>query len=191
MNRRLIAIAAIVITVLATSTAGDAVPRVVAASNDPLTVVQTMANPLPRQDASMAFDDATQSIVLFGGNVCGSTGCNPSNDTWTWNGAAWTAQHPVTAPPARMGASMAYDPVSRTVLLFGGQVCDNTGCYWANDTWAWNGRNWNALVPPPPRPTVTVTPRATVQPTSTSTPIGTATSFPPTPTPPATPIPVS
>src|SRR5262245_35402669 len=47
----------------------------------------------------------------------------------------WTQQHPATSPPARVGAWMAYDAATGTVVLFGGVNSDATGGY--NDTWTW------------------------------------------------------
>lgn len=75
------------------------------------------AIPSPRTQAAMTFDDATGTMVLF-------SGLGKANavlrDTWTWDGHAWTQQHPATSPPARFGGLMAYDPQSHDVVLFGG-----------------------------------------------------------------------
>ncbi|HVC41686.1 MAG TPA: kelch repeat-containing protein [Candidatus Saccharimonadales bacterium] len=52
-------------------------------------------------------------------------------------------------PGARSGAAMAYDPVDRTVVLFGGQSRSGS----LNDTWTWNGSVWTQAhpgTPPPP-----------------------------------------
>jgi hypothetical protein len=75
------------------------------------------AIPAPRTQAAMAFDDATGTMVLFGGLGNANT---VLRDTWTWDGHAWTEQHPATSPPARFGGLMAYDPQSHDVVLFGG-----------------------------------------------------------------------
>lgn len=61
----------------------------------------------------------------------------------------WTQLSPATTPPARSGASMAYDPLSEETFLFGG---DNGGAL--DDTWSWNGSSWSRLSPatsPPAR----------------------------------------
>jgi hypothetical protein len=70
-------------------------------------------HPSARDEAQMAYDAATGTVVLFGGS-------NGANDTWTWNGTTWTQQHPATSPPARYMASMAYDAATGTEVLFGG-----------------------------------------------------------------------
>ena len=95
----------------------------------------------------MAYDAATQSVLLFGGGNSASA----LGDTWTWDGAAktWTQQFPVASPSARI-AAMAYDAVTRTVVLFGGV----DGAVQYTDTWTWDGMTWTQHLPataPPAR----------------------------------------
>ena len=87
----------------------------------------------------MAYDSTTGQLVLFGGH--GSTG-GILGDTWTWNGTTWTQEHPATSPPARDFSSMADDPASHQLILFGGF---NGGVL--NDTWNWTGTNWTQQTP--------------------------------------------
>ena len=56
-------------------------------------------------------------------------------DTWTWNGTTWTQQYPTTSPPARDGASMAYDPGTGQLVLFGGDDASGGNL---NDTWVYS-----------------------------------------------------
>ncbi len=93
-------------------------------------------SPPARGYVSMAYDTATGTAVLFGGDVNGQG----VGDTWTWNGSTWTKQAPTTSPPARSGASMAYDASTGTVVLFGGYR-------WFGDTWTWNGTTWTKQAP--------------------------------------------
>jgi hypothetical protein len=64
----------------------------------------------------MAYDDATGTVVLFGGETAAGTYLN---DTWTWDGTTWTEQFPAVRPSARVTA-MTYDSLTQTVVLFGG-----------------------------------------------------------------------
>jgi len=57
--------------------------------------------------------------------------------------SAWRKVFPESVPPARSYCAMAYDPVSKKVLLFGGE--GKTGNL--NDTWAFDGSNWTQLAP--------------------------------------------
>ncbi|MGH9091333.1 MAG: Kelch repeat-containing protein [Acidimicrobiales bacterium] len=96
-------------------------------------------SPTARAEASMAYDPATSTMVLFGGTkVAGALA-----DTWTWNGTTWTKLTPATSPTARYGASMAYDPATSSVVLFGGTKVGGTFA----DTWSWNGTTWTKLTP--------------------------------------------
>jgi photosystem II stability/assembly factor-like uncharacterized protein len=97
----------------------------------------------------MAYDAATGTVVMFGGNCTGSGGpyCN---DTWTWNGTTWTQQAPATSPPGQWWPVMAYDAATATVVEFGG---DENGRI-LNDTWTWDGTTWTQQHPatsPPAR----------------------------------------
>ena len=98
-------------------------------------------SPPARGDASMAYDPATRTMLLFGGQ----SDRYPSylDDTWSWNGTAWIKLFPSTSPLARSDAPMAYDAATRTVLLFNGGCC-NPGL---GQTWRWNGTTWTKLSP--------------------------------------------
>jgi hypothetical protein len=100
-----------------------------------------VSSPPARDFASMAYDAATGQLVLFGGVRIAGLPPAPLNDTWTWNGADWTQQHPATVPPSRVQASMAYDEANHTLVLFGGLHVGN-GVNQLQDTWTWNGVNW-------------------------------------------------
>jgi hypothetical protein len=71
--------------------------------------------PSARTGAAMAYDVADQSVVLFGGQ----SRTRGLDDTWTWDGSAWSQAHPATSPPALADAQMTFDPVSRQVILIG------------------------------------------------------------------------
>ena len=95
--------------------------------------------------------------MLFGG---ADQNGNKFNDTWIWDGVTWTQQFPSVSPPPRSLTSdeMVYDPVTGTVLLFGGMgtTINYNGGIPFDDTWEWNGRTrtWTQLFPatsPPAR----------------------------------------
>jgi hypothetical protein len=61
----------------------------------------------------------------------------------------WTKLSPVASPPGRAYPAMAYDAVSRKVILFGG-----FGGVYLNDTWTFDGATWTKVdtpVAPPVR----------------------------------------
>jgi len=113
-------------------------------------------SPSPREGAGLAYDPHTQSMVLFGGiGACCDEAGRPFpgkthlRDTWLWDGINWRPASPATSPPARVSATMAFDPITGAVVLFGGFGGTALG-----DTWMWDGRSWTELRPaasPPPR----------------------------------------
>jgi hypothetical protein len=56
----------------------------------------------------------------------------------------WTEQTPPVSPPALDNASMAYDPATGQMLLFGGL---GVGDSFSAETWLWNGTTWSELSP--------------------------------------------
>jgi Kelch motif/NHL repeat len=82
------------------------------------------------------------TLLLLGGSV-------PAHAQSVSFGGLWTQQSPATSPPARYGASMAYDASNGQVVLFGGY-----GSGYLGDTWTWNGTTWTQQSPatsPPAR----------------------------------------
>ncbi len=122
--------------------------------------ITTQVAPPARANESMAWDNATQQMVLFGGQGNNSV---VFGDTWVYVGnhvkdggfyGNWTQEAPATSPTPRASASMIFDvssifdpPSSKTVgelLLFGGWNPDTGVAY--NDTWTWTGSTW-VLIP--------------------------------------------
>jgi hypothetical protein len=124
--------------------------------------------------------------------------CYTPGGTWMWSGSNWSELHPSTTPGALTGASIAYDPESGRILLFGGMVLggamqpagsgsagavSNTAAPVSNALWAWDGSNWsNVSGSAPPNPSIapataaptapkpTVLPAPAVSPVSATSP---------------------
>lgn len=98
-----------------------------------------VTKPSARQVPAMTYDGASQKIVLFGG-----WGGGFQNDTWEWDGNNWFRRTPAVSPNGRSSHAMVYDALHQKVVLFGG---DNGGgnCSTCplNDTWVWDGSNWD------------------------------------------------
>jgi hypothetical protein len=98
--------------------------------------------PPARENAAMAFDAGHGVMVLFGG----SSRTGVLGDTWTWDGEAWTEQHPATSPAPRAGATMAYDEAHHQVVLFGGAEGSAHGLpSQESATWTWDGSTWHRV----------------------------------------------
>jgi N-acetylneuraminic acid mutarotase len=104
------------------------------------------ALPPARAVHAMAYDPSTHRLVVFGGGT--DTG-DPLDDTWAYDPTAntWTELKPSgTVPSPRLFASMAYDPTTRRLIMFGG--LDETDAF-LNDTWAYDStaNTWTNLDP--------------------------------------------
>lgn len=100
--------------------------------------------PKGRWRPAMAYDPDADKIYMFGGAVDnGQGGTTPDNDLWEWNGSAWTAVQVDSRPAGRSNATMAFDPVRRSLILYGGYAMDGNH----TDTWEWSSskRAWTKL----------------------------------------------
>lgn len=89
-----------------------------------------------------AYDAADGYDLLFGGYAVASS--IETNETWIYRLGEWTQLHPNASPPALWQPSMAYDPQTRSVILFGGL---NNYSSESNETWSFAGGNWSLLSP--------------------------------------------
>jgi hypothetical protein len=125
--------------------------------------------PPARQEASMAFDQGSNAVILFGGcpehqaHPCvTSTGSDVLGDTWSFGGTSWTQESPTTSPSPRYGAAMVDDQsaqIQAPVLFGGGQPVDGgpNGTV-LSDTWVYDSTGttptWvqqNTVTTPPAR----------------------------------------
>jgi len=97
------------------------------------------SSPPARHNAAMAQDGRRGTVLLFGGQA-GGPGGTDLNDTWGWDGNAWTQFQPQANPLAQGDAAMVWDPTHHVTLLFSK---DGT-------TWVWDGGNWLQQAAPSP-----------------------------------------
>lgn len=106
--------------------------------------IKPKTTPDARSGAAMVWDPIGQRIVLFGGRSSSDADGAALSDMWAWDGTNWTEITPATSfdrPTARAGAGMAFDPVRKAIVLFGGT--DESGPQ--NDTWLLDGDQWTLL----------------------------------------------
>jgi len=82
-------------------------------------------------------------VILYGGLRLDGVAPNQTqvyaNDTWEWNGSAWTKLTPSGAtPPIRENGGLAFDPSQNQMILFGGYA----GSYYA-DLWQFDKNAWS------------------------------------------------
>lgn len=103
--------------------------------------------PSARAYHAMAYDPERHRMVMFGGHwqdqPTGMPGTIPNEtyaETWEYDGTTWTQKFPAQNPGARSRHGMAWDPVRKRVVLFGGRT---TGGFVATPAmWEWDGTNW-------------------------------------------------
>jgi len=103
--------------------------------------LNALGGPPARANCGMA--SAGSMVVLFGGDgttVETSAGPTSLSDTWTFDGAVWTAQ-PVVGPGPRSDPAMA--TFRGPAVLFGGYDNPSGPLYF--DTWQWDGTAWTQL----------------------------------------------
>jgi hypothetical protein len=106
------------------------------------------AGPSPSGRVSPAAATLDGRVVMFGGYGSNARGNGFLDDTWVWDGTAWTQQHPEQSPPARYHAAMA--TLNGRVVLYGGESSGGV----LGDTWEWDGTSWTEMHPavsPAPR----------------------------------------
>ncbi|MEP7341783.1 MAG: cohesin domain-containing protein [Acidobacteriota bacterium] len=112
--------------------------------------------PAPRDGATAFYDKGANRLVIFGGiQVISSTTIQPNyNDVWALTNAnglggtpQWIQLNPAgTLPLARAEHSIAYDPATNQMIVFGGyfqpdRSLPNFGTVGLNDVWVLTGAN--------------------------------------------------
>ncbi|MBL8923716.1 MAG: hypothetical protein JNJ54_32980 [Myxococcaceae bacterium] len=107
----------------------------------------TVSSSPPAREAHVAFvDPATGNFFVSGGATSVSNPYAGRSDTWVLQGVGtgsvrWNA---VTSPayaPVRFGASIAYDPLRRLFVMFGGVQTGPSPGVLLNDTWTFDPSN--------------------------------------------------
>ncbi|HET6966328.1 MAG TPA: hypothetical protein VFH58_16255 [Acidimicrobiales bacterium] len=103
-------------------------------------VKSAAGGPPARSGATLAYDRANGTTVLFGGEST-PTSSAPTQalaDTWVWAGSKWVQAKPSTSPPARFDAVFDDFPALGGPILLGGEGLGGN----LADVWVWSGDNW-------------------------------------------------
>lgn len=118
------------------------------------------ASPLPlaQLTTSLVYDSQHDVFILFGGRCSGDGTCpiyasNPETWVYKYSTNTWTNMKPIVSPSPRQQHQMAYDPVNRVTVLFGGH---NGSPNFYNELWVYDysANTWAQLeqpAAPPPR----------------------------------------
>ncbi|HEV2316758.1 MAG TPA: hypothetical protein VGV89_04195 [Thermoplasmata archaeon] len=97
----------------------------------------------------MAYDNSTQQVIKFGGDLVsyyrGHPSFTPTNETWGFSGGNWSELHPRHSPPAGLGfALVTYDPGVHGLLLYGSVPSRNGTWIW--QVWEYASSNWSPVL---------------------------------------------
>jgi hypothetical protein len=110
-------------------------------------ITPTGSKPSTRSDHAMAYDSRRGRVILFAGSDQNTFALQ---DTWEWDGSAWTDVTPVgVKPSARAFHSMVYDGARGATVVFGG--VDSAG-HPFDDLWGWDGSSWVQAMPTGAKP---------------------------------------
>jgi hypothetical protein len=96
-----------------------------------------------RWGIELCYFPPTGKTILFGG----TNSVQAFNDTWEWNGTAWTQRVTTNAPSPRWHFRIAYATDRQRIIGWGGQIPNSA----VDDTWEFSGTNWT-LIPKATRP---------------------------------------
>jgi len=99
----------------------------------------------PRTSPGLAWDTSRGKLVVFSGKGAAGVWADYETSTWEWDPVGgWAQMTPATVPDARWLYNMEYVPGIGSVF-HGGVAWNGTSAYRSNETWAWDGLNWNLL----------------------------------------------
>lgn len=106
---------------------------------------QNLAGPSPRYGAAFVYDPELGTAILYGGTNRTTLSPAPAdfNDTWAFSGGAWSIQTTGPGPGPLWDGSMAYDPTSLDLILFGGALPNGipNGSTWSYSSSGWSLKN--------------------------------------------------
>lgn len=105
--------------------------------------LNTKTSPPARAEASMAFNETNNTVLLFGGYTFIDDNTRERkrlNDTWEFNGTDWKLVSG-GGPEPRSGCVMTFDKNFNSCILFGGNIRSSKN----NPMWAWDGTKWNPI----------------------------------------------
>ncbi len=99
--------------------------------------------PSAREGGALVWDPGLSGgrVVTFGG--LGANGNR--NDTWAWDGTAWTAVSTTASPSGRVFFDLVYHPGLGKVVLFGGSTGGSSSATFNAETWTFDRTTWTQL----------------------------------------------
>jgi hypothetical protein len=91
----------------------------------------------------MTYDTTTNALYIVSGATSRSTFSSFTDKTWVLSDGRWRELTSTHFPSKRGSPSMGYDPERKRIVLYGGFGAGGVNF---DDTWEWDGQEWNCLV---------------------------------------------
>jgi hypothetical protein len=110
-----------------------------------------VGSPPHRGRAAIAWHPGSNKLTVFGGDTRGGpTGTGTAtllDDTWEYDPTtnSWANVTPATSPSPRRWATLAHDPITGGLLLFGGETSLASPPAYSAETWLWLGGVWQQI----------------------------------------------
>lgn len=118
--------------------------------------IEVAKTPRARTFACMVYDEDKDRIILFGGNKVlfgeETKYTNLLNDTWEFRNNEWIELKTENSPSPRAEASMVYDPIKHSIILFGGYTILDDEYVKLGDTWEFFDNKWTQVSNSGPTP---------------------------------------
>lgn len=100
---------------------------------------QVASSPVGRARHHLAYDPATQRVLLLGGAQVVSAGGTRDSALWAWNGSTWRSSASIL--PQRQNEAAAFDSSRGRLVVHGGSSRDGE----LDDTWEFDGESWRMI----------------------------------------------
>ena len=105
------------------------------------TVLPSQTSPTVREIHALVGDPIALGLLVTPGADFTDPSMNyRRTGTWRWSGTTWQLMPELPAPPPRVSTAIAFDPVRRRTLMFGG--FDGTNI---SDTWLLDNETWRSI----------------------------------------------
>ncbi|REJ75218.1 MAG: hypothetical protein DWQ47_06955 [Acidobacteria bacterium] len=106
--------------------------------------VNTSKEPEARAEAAAAYDPIRKRVILFGGYKLNNGSIERLGDTWEHKNGRWR-KIADSGPSPGNGSAIAYDPLRKSIVLFGGPTTESARGPATGETWILRGDKWQKL----------------------------------------------
>ena len=104
---------------------------------------ESAGGPGPREAHALVYHEQMKMILLLNsGDLAGEARSTPGK-VWGWDGTTWRVVSP-GGPDVRTLGGVTYDSDRNVVVTFGGWIVSGRSGSYYDDTWEWDGTDWQS-----------------------------------------------